>query len=309
MTSEVLLGCTIHMVPFQKIPLSNLVINGIVDFSKQIEECSAQEILAALMLHHPNPKLMQRVLTDLSTHQSWWNGFAMGPALPSTKNGADPGSLVYLRDLWIGWGANTLYLLAPFSEQARSLQNLAKTWECTEVKVFPPKLTRYLLGMPTMRHHLLVLRWERTVFMVEEVDFATTYGTASQLFEGSLRLSECLPQTLIAGLLRCELKEGIASRIVDDLYARADLWHSFLPGPQLPSDATELTDCLRVLSTLPTHYSFDCIYIWSRGLEEAETLKRLSQTWNPKATTIFSSPETSRLLALPKGPPVVTISL
>lgn len=299
----------LQMVPFHKISLADLVIDGIVDANNLLEACSAQEILAALMLHHPNPKLMQRVLADLGAHQNWWNSFVMGLSLPSTDRGADPGSLVFLRDLWTGWGANTLYLLAPFSEQARSLQNLAKTWECTEVKVLSPQFVRFLLGIRTMRHHLLALRWERTVFMVEELDFSATYGTALQTFEESLRLSECLPQTLIAGLLRCDLKEDITSRIVDDLYAHADLWYSFLPGPQLPSDATELANCLRVLSTLPAHYSFDCIYIWSRGLEEAETLKRLSQTWNPKAATILSSPENSRLLALPKGPPVVTISL
>lgn len=109
-----------------------------------------------------------------------------------------------------------------------------------------------------MRHHLLVLRWKRTVFMVEEVDFATTYGTASQPFEGALRLSECSPKTLIAGLLKCD-KEVHTLKIVDDLYAYTDLWHSFIPGPQLPHDATELANCLRGLSTLPTHYSFECI--------------------------------------------------
>lgn len=267
MADEVHLGYSFPMVPFPKLPLSNLVIDDIVDFSKQLKELSAQEILAALMMHHPNPELMQQILTDLSGHQSWWNGFALGPALPSTKDGADPGSLVCLRDLWTGWGGNTLYLLVPFSNEGRSLQSLAQNWGCTEIKVLPPKFTSFLVGMRTMRHHLLVVRWERTIFLTEEMDFATTYGFAPQPFDRSLALSECLPQALMTELLlKWDLKKVRTSKIVDALQTHADLWYSFMAGPKLPKNEAELTHCLRVLATLPSGYSADCIYIWSRNL-------------------------------------------
>jgi hypothetical protein len=310
MTSEVLLGCIIHMVPFQKIPLSNLVLNGIVNFNKQLEECSSQEILAALMLHHPKPELMKKVLSDLSSHQNCWNSFVMGPSLPSTDRGADPGSLACLRDLWTGWGGNTLYILVPFSDEVRSLQNLAKNWAYTDIKILTPQFVRFLLGMQTMRHHLLVVYWERAIFLTEEMDFGTTYGFSSQQFDRSLPLSECLPQALVTELLfQWELKKVGSSKIVDGLQTHADLLHSFIAGPQLPKNEAELTNCLRGLSTLPSNYSADCIYVWSRSTEAAEHLKLLSQTWDCKAATILSSPETSRLLAFPKGPPVVVIAL
>jgi hypothetical protein len=52
------------MIPFQKLPLVNLVLHGIADFQPPLEACSAQAVLAALMLHHLN--LMQQVFTDLS---------------------------------------------------------------------------------------------------------------------------------------------------------------------------------------------------------------------------------------------------
>jgi hypothetical protein len=213
------------MLPFQKMTLTGLRIEGLVDFNKKLEQCSAQEIIAALMLHHPTPEVMQRVLTDLSIYRDSWNSFFMGAALPSTNKGADPGSLVCLRDLWTGWGGNTLYLLTSFSREARVLQTLARNWGCTEVKVLPPKLTGFLVGMRTVRHHLLVARWERTLFLTEEMDFATTYGATPQGFEQSLRLSACSPQSLMARLL---LKRGLeqrrASKIMDDLQLHADLW-------------------------------------------------------------------------------------
>ncbi|MDX2239273.1 MAG: hypothetical protein NW224_01205 [Leptolyngbyaceae cyanobacterium bins.302] len=109
------------MVPFHKTPLTDLVIEGIVNGNKLLEECSAQESFAALMLHHSHPELMHRVLSDLAVHQNCCNSFVIGLALPSTKSSADPGSLVFLRDLWTDWGVDTLYLLAPFFKKARSL--------------------------------------------------------------------------------------------------------------------------------------------------------------------------------------------
>lgn len=100
------------MIPFQKIPLTKLQLNGIVSFDVPLGSCSAQEIIATLMLHQQAPLTMQRVLNDLAIHWKWWDGFVSGPALPTTDQGADPGALVCLRNLWTGWNANTLYVLA-----------------------------------------------------------------------------------------------------------------------------------------------------------------------------------------------------
>jgi hypothetical protein len=160
-----------------------------------------------------------------------------------------------------------------------------------------------------MRHHLLVARWERTLFPTQEMDFTTTYGATPQGFEQSQRLSACSPQSLMARLLlRRSIEERRALKIMDDLQLHADLWYSFILGPQLPKAEADLANYLRGLFTLPFNYSVDCIYIWSKNSQAAERLKILGQAWECKTATILSSTETARLLALPKGPPIVVIS-
>lgn len=299
------------MIPFQKLNLSKLKLDGIVTFDTKLGSCSAQEIIATLLLHQQNPLTMQRVINDLAAHWNWWDGFVSGPALPTTDQGADPGSLACLRDLWTGWNADTLYILAPNAITARSLRALAQGWNCTRIDVYPIRFRfEQLFKRSRIRgQHLVIAHWQRTVFMAEEMDFGRTYDPTSPQFDRLPQLSECSPQLLAAGLfLRHGSEKLHAPSILDDLQANSQLWYSFVSGPQLPSADIELEHCLRGLCGLPDNFSVDCLYIWSRSRAAAEQLQVLSQRWRCKSATILTSPETAKLLALPKGPPVVVVS-
>jgi hypothetical protein len=297
------------MTPFQKLPLANLQLNGIVSFEAKLGSCSAQEIISTLMLHQQNPLIMQRVLSDLAAHRNWWDGFVSGPALPATDQGPDPGSLACLRDLWTGWNADTLYLLAPSASTARSLRTLAQGWNCTQIDVYPIHFEKLFTRARVRGQHLVVAHWQRTVYMVEEMNFSATYESTSPQFDRLPQLSECSPQLLAAGLfLRHGSEKLHAPSILDDLQANSQLWYSFLAGPQLPNANIELEHCLRGLCGLPDNFSIGCLYIWSRSRVAAEQLQVLSERWRCKSATILTSPETAKLLALPKGPPIVVVA-
>jgi hypothetical protein len=299
----------IFMTPFQKLPLANLQLNGIVSFEAKLGSCSAQEIISTLMLHQQNPLIMQRVLSDLAAHRNWWDGFVSGPTLPTTDQGPDPGSLACLRDLWTGWNADTLYLLAPNASTARSLRALAQGWNCTHIDVYPIHFEKLFTRARVRGQHLVIAHWDRTVFMTEEMNFSATYGSTSPQFDRLPQLSECSPQLLAAGLfLRHGSEKLHAPSILDDLQANSQLWYSFVSGPQLPNANIELEHCLRGLCGLPDNFSIDCLYIWSRSRVAAEQLQVLSERWRCKSATILTSPETAKLLALPKGPPIVVVA-
>lgn len=297
------------MDAFQKVPLSTLELDGIVDLDTKLGSCSAQEILATLMLHSHDPIKMQQVLNALNADHERWDSFAMGPALPRNNQIADPGTLACLRDLWTGWNANTLYLLTPDAQTARSFKALAKGWECTDIAIYPPRFARYLTNIRTSRSHLVSIYWQKTVYFTEEMDFSATYDLAPLQFEYLQPLHQCSPQGLVAGLFLRYGRERIhAPTILQDLQAHSQLWYSFVVGPALPTMHTELANCLRGLSTLPDYYWIDCLYLWSRSLGAAEQLRALSQNWRCKSVDILDRPETARLLALPKGPPIVVVS-
>ena len=295
------------MIPFQKISLTEVQLSGIVSFDAPLGSCSAQEIIATLMLHQPAPLTMQRVLNDLAVHRQWWDGFVPGPGLPPTHQGAAPGSLVCLRDLWTGWNVNTLYILAPDASATRSIVKARQGWGCADMVSYPIHFKK-----PSSRvkgQYLVIARWQPTVSLTEEMDFATTYDLSAPQFDHLPRLSECSPQVLIAGLFLRHGSERLhAPTILTDLQANSDLWYSFVAGPRLPSTNMELEDYWSSLCGLPDYFWVNCLYIWSRSQAAAEQLKRLSQNWRCQSATILGSPETARLLAIPKGPPVVVVS-
>ena len=297
------------MIPFQKLNFLKLELDGIVTFDTKLGSCSAQEIIATLMLHQQNPLTMQRVLNDLAAHWKWWDGFVSGPALPTTDQGADPGSLGCLRDLWTGWNADTLYILAPNAITARSLGTLAQGWNCTHIDCYPIRFEKLFKRSRIKGQHLMVAHWQRNIFLTEEMDFSATYELTSPQFDRLPKLRECSPQVLAAGLfLRHGSDKLHAPSILDDLQANPHLWYSFVAGPQLPSADIELEHCLKGLCGLPDNFSIDCLYIWSRSQAGAEQLQILSQRWRCKFATILTSPETAKLLALPKGPPIVIVT-
>lgn len=297
------------MMSFQKVPLANLELNGIVDLNAKLSSCTAQEIVATLMLHSHHSSTMQRVLNDLNAHQQWWDSFVIGPALPTRSQIADPGTLAGLRDLWAGWNCDTLYLLSPDINAVRSLKALAQGWGCTDLTVYPSQLSRYCTGMRTRRCHLVSAQWQRAVFLTEEMDFSATYDLAPFQIEQLPQLRDCFPQMLVAGLfLQNGRKHLPAPTALQDLQAHSHLWYSFVVGPVLPNADTELENCLRGLRSLLDYFWIDTLYLWSRSLGAAEQLQTLSQNWRCTSTTILDSPETARLLALPKGPPIVVMS-
>lgn len=262
------------------------------------------------MLQQPDPITMQRVLYDLSCHWNWWDAFVTGPRLPATEQVADPGTLVCLRDLYTGWNTDTLYVLAPNAQRARSLKTLAKGWNCTEVIIHPPETVQYLVGKHLRGRSLVSAHWQRPTLLDEEFDFATTYDLTEPLqFDDLPELGKCSPQVLIAGLL---LKHGSerfhAPTILKDLQSYPQWWYSFVAGPPLPNSTTGIANCLSGLCSFPDYWWTDCLYIWSRSQEAAIQLKALGQNWSCKIATILDNSETARLLALPKSPPVVVLS-
>ncbi|MGI0484879.1 hypothetical protein ACN4EK_05525 [Pantanalinema rosaneae CENA516] len=295
------------MLPFQKISLTELQLNGITSFDVPLGSCSAQEIIATLMLHHSAPLIIQRVLNDLTTHLNCWNSFLLGPGLPSTNQGADLGTLVCLRDLWTGWNANTLYILVPNAPAARSLVKARQGWGCSDVVYYPIHFRNH--SSQIKGQYLVMARWQQTVFLTEEMNFATTYNLSSPQFDPLLPLGECSPQALVAGLFLQHGSQRLhAPTILDDLQANSELWYSFVAGPRLPSTNMEIEDCLSSLCGLPDYFWIDSLYVWSRSRAAAEELQILSHQWKCRSATILDSPETARLLAIPKGPPIIVIS-
>lgn len=296
------------MNPFQKRTLSDTGLDDILNLQTDLVHCTAQQIMATLMLHHPDSPTMGQVLRDLSHQPDWWDAFAMGPPLPTTGQAADPAALVCLRDLGMEWNTNTLYVLARGHQSARSLKAMAQTWNCTQITLLPTQLTAHLLGR-RRRQSLVAAYWQRSRFMTEEMDFATTYDlTQPPQFDPLPQLGECSPQLLMAGLLlRHGSQRFCAPTILQDLQTHWQWWHSFVWGPALPNLETGLANRLQVLCGLPNVWSGDCLYLWSRNRDAAIGLQHLSQSWACKTATILDSPETARLLAIPKGPPVVVV--
>lgn len=267
--------------------------------------------MKALMLQQPNPITMQQVLSDLSRHPDYWDAFVTGPRWPTTEQVADPGTLVCLRDLFIGWNTDTLYVLAPTAQRARSLKTLAKGWNCTEVMIHSAESVQHLVGKYLLRGQSLVSAyWQCPALVHEEFDFDTTYDLAEPVqFDGLPELGKCSPQVLMAGLL---LKHGSekfhAPTILKDLQSHPQWWYSFIAGPALPNSTTGIANRLSGLRGFPDYWWTDCLYLWSRSQDAAIQLKALGQNWSCKTATILDSQETARLLALPKSPPVVVLS-
>lgn len=298
------------MNPFQKRNLSDTGLDGILNIQTDLVHCTAQAIMATLMLHHPDSATMGQVLRDLSHQPDWWDAFVMGPPLPTTDQAADPAALVCLRDLGVEWNTNTLYVLARSHQSARSLKTLAQTWNCTQTAILPTQLTAHLLGR-RRRQSLVIAYWQqRSRFMTEEIDFATAYDlTQPPQFDQLPQLGECSPQLLMAGLLlRHSSQRVCAPTILQDLQTHWQWWYSFVWGPALPNAETGLANRLQVLCGLPNVWSGDCLYLWARNRHAAIGLQNLSQSWACKTATILDSPETARLLAIPKGPLVVMVS-
>lgn len=297
------------MDQFQLPLASELELDGIFDLGQPISDCSAQAIMAALMLRQRNPILVQEVLADLSECRDGWKSFVAGPALPKTDAEADPGNLTCLRDLWMGWNTNTLHILARNADTARSLKALAEAWDCSEITIHPPKRTKRLVGMT--RHSLVSISWEQPTLRREETDFEETYEqfTSPTLFDSLLRLGKCSPQKLMAGLLlRTDAADFPASTILQDLQAQFQWWRSFIVGSPLPNSKMGLSNSLSVLQKLPSCWCNDCLYIWARNNEAALHLKALGQTWSCEAIVTLEGVDAARLLALPDAPPIVVMS-
>ncbi len=131
-----------------------------LESTKPVGECSAQELIAALMLRAGfNEFYPKDVLFDLYAHPELWISFVMGPHLPAPSDTRLFGLLIVLRDLK-RWHADTLYVLSRDDECVFPLVDMGKSWGCDDVEVIDRKRTGHLMGMSPSPAPIVVYWWD-----------------------------------------------------------------------------------------------------------------------------------------------------
>jgi len=118
-----------------------------LDQQKSVGDCTAQELVAALMLRAMrdafNP---EQVLQDLYANTHLWKSFWMGALLPLDERSLTSLLLLFLRDLQECWNADTLYVLAHDPACCQPLEAFGDRWNCDTVRVVTGELAQRLLG-------------------------------------------------------------------------------------------------------------------------------------------------------------------
>lgn len=132
-----------------------------VDLTKPIGKCTAQELAAAILLNAgPGRFNPQQVLTDLYAHRHLWRTFLMGLPIPvCTDVHLPPTILLPLRDLEDHWNLDTLYLLTRGDECVEPLETLGETWGC-EVIVYDRHQSGWLVGHLPDYAPILAFWWD-----------------------------------------------------------------------------------------------------------------------------------------------------
>ncbi|HEY9663440.1 MAG TPA: hypothetical protein V6C65_33755, partial [Allocoleopsis sp.] len=262
----------------------------LLDMELPLASCSAQEIMAALMLRHHSLILMRQILTDLEDHAEMWESFVLAPALPSADSVADAGTLVCLRDLHSSWNADTLYVLTRNADTARSLQSVAQGWNCSDITLYPPKRVKRLAGV-TGAKRLISMRWTFRKTVEPGINFDHVYQSKGSklVMDEMATLEDCTPQQLIAGLIiQADSNSFHAPTILEDLEYHSEWWRSFVLGPPLPNTKTGTTNRLNVLQQLPKTWCDDCLYIWAWDNDVTTNLRSLAQEWHSDNITIIA---------------------
>lgn len=274
------------------------------DLRTSIQTASAQSLIAALMLLHPQKSLMERILFDLAAHPQLWKSFVLAPTLPPTEEAAYLGILACLRDLAFGWTADTLYILAPDSGAAEQVRSLSIHWQCSESTLYSSERTEYL----TLTTGILVaLRWRTASAEFEERDYDQLYrANANIRFDVSRSLCHSSAQSLVTALVRRgQFGKFDPQQVLGDLKKHRVRWRSFLLGPPLPESGVNLQHCLETLTYLPPDWGGNCLYLWAWNMVEAMLLQSLHQKWQCTDVAVFTVAESSRLLDLAEAAPVV----
>lgn len=218
----------------------------------------------------------------------------LGPALPAVEYESYRGIFSCLRDLSFGWTADTLYINSPDRTAAEIIRAMAHRWQCTQIETFSLEHTTYLMGCPGI---LSAIRWQRLV-QPSGSDYDPLYSDHLRgCFNLSQSLGQCSPQAIVAALMQRTRCEDFDPEVIfSDLADHASMWRSFVMGPPLTEEGTSLQGCLKVLSSLPSHWSGNCLYIWSQDKADAVLLEVFSRRWQCSAVSIFNETETARLL-------------
>lgn len=277
-----------------------------LDLNQPLDRCSTQDMIAALMLqryvHWTSPqeirRQMEQVLLDLDDHRPLWRAFVMGPALPAIDGRYFPGSLICLRDLGLGWNADTLYILSEDFASAEAVRKLALRWGCTEITTYSAEQTEHLVSEEGI---LTAARWQDTTRLPQKIDYLDVYSNNPEIrLERSLPLGECSAQTLCAALMqRGQFGQFKPQQVLDDLQTYADTWNSFVMGPGLPEPEANLQGCLELLHWLPQEWGGDHLYVWAWGEADAMKLHSLSDRWECSESKVIEGAAAAQLLNLP----------
>jgi len=132
-----------------------------LDKQKSVADCSAQELVAALMLQSIGDALdSEQVLHDLYDNPHLWKSFWMGPLLPLDDGPAEPLMLLFLRDLAQFWHASTFYILAKDKFCVKALEELGFQWHCDTIRVISGRQAGRLLGDFNNECFVLVYWWD-----------------------------------------------------------------------------------------------------------------------------------------------------
>ena len=286
----------------------------LLDLNQPIDSCSAQDLMAALMLQryvpYADPQItratMERVLLDLNAYPYLWQSFVMRTALPTTDWWYASGALLSLRDLGLGWNADTLYILSPDIDAAEGVQLLASGWDCTEITTYSAKQTQYLSSC-LKDGVLTAARWRSSAEPSRKTDYVSVYSSAPPIvFNQPLPLGECYAQTLMAALMmRGEVGRFQPQRVLEDLHAHRSTWRSFMMDSGLPEFGADLQASLDSMAWLPQEWGGNYFYVWAWDVADAMYLQSLRDRWQCDEVWVIDGIEADQLLNLPNAAPLV----
>jgi hypothetical protein len=292
------------------LPLNSEEI-GFLDLEEPVGICSAQQIVAALMLHQRDRSVVERLLGDLDANQSCWDTFMSGPALPTVSATRDRGILTCLRDIGICWNTTAFYILAPDMTAARALRSKTRRWGCTKPVIHTTDQTKHWVG-EEWEGFLVSMQWQQSTVNAQDLDFDLIYDAVEPptLPDPDDAVGELSPQALMARLMMGGNQSDRldAEAAVHDLYDHLVWWRSFVVGPNLHDQKTGNRHRLKSLQWLPNGWHYDCLYIWARDSRSAMHLQKLCRQWGCTEAEIVADSETARLLNLLQAPPIVVAS-
>ena len=277
-----------------------------IDLRRPLRVCSAQDIFAALMLKHPNRSLMQQVLANLYEHPMEWKSFFLGSYPIESSQDLSSGGLACLRDVRLGWNADTLYILSPDAASAKTLQSRSRIWNGL-VTVHSPEQT---LALTAADGVLLTLYWQPE--QSEKRDYLALYdsGLPPTLPSAHGAVCTCTTQMLLATLMH-RGQPGLIDdphTVLNDLYSHCHLWRSFVPSSASFDRKTSSQGVLRGLPTLPNAWYADRLYIWAWEESDIFELRELAERWDHDQFQVYDECEAADLLNLPEEVWLVEIS-